>query len=100
MAHIRFFSRSIAVLVRAAAQQIHTTPLFAAGLLLSACTLGPKYAGPPEQQLQALHNAPLVEQRSAITPPPALDYWWRGFNDAQLDTVIERALNQNLDLAA
>ena len=69
-------------------------------LLASACTLGPHYQGPPAADLAPYHNSPLVEQRTAAAPPPPLDTWWSGFNDPELTAIIERALNQNLDLAA
>ena len=33
-------------------------------------------------------------------PSPQLDAWWTGFDDPMLVTVVQRALQQNLDLAA
>jgi len=33
-------------------------------------------------------------------PAPQLDAWWTGFDDPMLVTVVQRALQQNLDLAA
>lgn len=33
-----------------------------------------------------------------LGPAPDLDSWWRAFDDAQLDTLIQRALQQNLAL--
>jgi NodT family efflux transporter outer membrane factor (OMF) lipoprotein len=67
---------------------------------LASCTLGPHYQGPPATALAGYHNASLIEQRTTAPPPPSLDSWWSGFNDAELSTVVERALSQNLDLAA
>jgi NodT family efflux transporter outer membrane factor (OMF) lipoprotein len=72
----------------------------AAVLLASACTLGPRYQGPPPADLAPYHNSALIEQRAASAPAPPLDTWWSGFNDPELTAIIERALNQNLDLAA
>jgi NodT family efflux transporter outer membrane factor (OMF) lipoprotein len=74
--------------------------LVTATLFVSACTLGPKYPGPPAGELAALHNRALVEQRTSSLPAPPLDRWWSGFNDPELTVIIERALHQNLDLAA
>jgi len=37
--------------------------------------------------------------RSSRSAPP-LDHWWTGFNDPMLVTVVQRALNENLDLDA
>ena len=31
---------------------------------------------------------------------PALDTWWEGFGDPELTRILQRALDQNLDLAA
>jgi outer membrane protein TolC len=65
---------------------------------LTACLVGPDYAA-PRAQLAAFHNltdASISQGRS--TPP--LDRWWTGFNDPMLVTVVQRALDQNLDLAA
>jgi len=72
----------------------------ALGLLLGACAVGPNYVK-PESKLIPFHNkveAP-APQTAAFTPPP-LDSWWTGFNDPMLVTVVQRALDQNLDLAA
>ena len=35
-----------------------------------------------------------------MLPAPSLDKWWTGFNDPALTKIVERALSQNLDLAA
>jgi NodT family efflux transporter outer membrane factor (OMF) lipoprotein len=68
-------------------------------LLLSGCTVGPRYR-PPTATLQPFHNAPSIESRSAPLSAPPLDVWWTGFQDAELNKVVQRALDQNLDLAA
>ncbi len=63
---------------------------------LTACAVGPDYTA-PKTALAPFHNAAYVSgSRSA----PPLDHWWTGFNDPMLVTVVQRALNQNLDLAA
>lgn len=41
-----------------------------------------------------------MDARSTGKPVPSLDTWWTGFNDSQLVRIIQRALDQNLDLAA
>ncbi len=65
-------------------------------LLLEACAVGPNYK-PPATQLAPFHNqAPAASTASA----PSLDRWWTGFNDPMLVTIVQRALDQNLDLAA
>ncbi|MFT4113629.1 TolC family protein, partial [Silvibacterium sp.] len=67
--------------------------------LLSGCTVGPKYH-PPTVQLQPFHNAPAVDARTGTLPAPPLDQWWTGFQDPELTKIVQRALDQNLDLAA
>src|SRR5260370_13119646 len=37
--------------------------------------------------------------REAVRPAPQLDTWWTGFDDPELTRIVERVLNQNLDLA-
>lgn len=92
------------------------------GVLLTACTLGPNFSRPdaklpahwPQGALQlpaepASASAPMapipaptaLPAVSAVTESPAdLIRWWRRFNDAELDSLIERALRGNLDLRA
>src|SRR5260370_38894599 len=67
--------------------------IFAAG-----CTVGPRY-GKPVTAVQPFHNAPSIESRQAVLPAPKLDTWWTGFDDPELTRIVERVLNQNLDLA-
>jgi NodT family efflux transporter outer membrane factor (OMF) lipoprotein len=66
-------------------------------LALEACAVGPNYVK-PETALAPFHNAAPVVQATAAPVP--LDSWWTGFNDPVLVTVVQRALDQNLDLAA
>lgn len=70
--------------------------LAAAALLAGGCkTVGPDYA-PPEIDTPAAYTPrPGVAQ----APEIALQTWWRSFNDATLDSLIERARQNNLDLA-
>ncbi len=79
--------------------------------LLSGCTVGPSYRGPPNSDLHAFHNVPAsppdraasgsgASDRAASDPSASLDSWWTAFHDPVLSQIIDRALNQNLDLAA
>ncbi len=72
------------------------------GLLLStalaACTVGPDYTA-PKTELAPFHNAAYVTSAQGQSAPP-LDRWWTGLNDPMLVKVVQRALNQNLDLDA
>jgi NodT family efflux transporter outer membrane factor (OMF) lipoprotein len=66
-------------------------------LLLEGCSVGPRYKA-PTPALAPFHNHIDVPADKAASAPP-LDRWWTGFNDPMLVTVVQRALNQNLDLA-
>ena len=68
-------------------------------LWLAGCSVGPRYK-PPVVKLQPYVNAPVIGSQNNSSPPPSLDTWWTGFDDAELTKIIERALAQNLDLAA
>jgi len=85
----------------------HANPLLSkiglSGLLLTlalaGCTVGPKYKGPSTTALAPFHNQidDAANDSSSVVP---LDRWWIGFNDPMLATVVQRTLDQNLDLAA
>ncbi len=66
---------------------------------LAGCVVGPRYAK-PTTNLAPFHNLAGVSATKPEFPAPALESWWTGFNDPMLVTVVQRALNQNLDLAA
>jgi NodT family efflux transporter outer membrane factor (OMF) lipoprotein len=69
-------------------------------LLLEGCSVGPKYKAPtPVGALAPFHNR-TDASTSKSNETASLDSWWTGFNDPMLVTVVQRALNQNLDLAA
>lgn len=65
--------------------------------LLSACMVGPDYTK-PDPKLASFHNQSVL----APTAPTNIDVdvWWKGFGDPALTGVVQRALEQNLDLAA
>lgn len=66
--------------------------------VLAGCMVGPNYVRPTDT-LQPFHNQ--AASASVTTAPvPPLDRWWTGFGDPELTLVIQRALDQNLDLQA
>ena len=67
-------------------------------ILLGGCSVGPKYKA-PTPALTPFHNS-VDSSAAANASPLPLDRWWTGFNDPKLETVVQRALNNNLDLAA
>jgi len=74
--------------------------LLAAALGAAGCEVGPQYKGPPAQKLAELHNTAIVDRRQTGTPAPQIETWWTGFNDPELTRIVDRALAQNLDIAA
>jgi NodT family efflux transporter outer membrane factor (OMF) lipoprotein len=69
----------------------------ACSLLLTGCSVGPRYKA-PTPALAPFHNR--VDAPPAKDTSATLEQWWTGFSDPMLVTVVQRALDQNLDLAA
>jgi NodT family efflux transporter outer membrane factor (OMF) lipoprotein len=68
-------------------------------LCMSGCAVGPSYRR-PATTLEKLHSAVAVEARPTSAPTAALETWWEGFNDPMLSRLVQKARDQNLDLAA
>jgi NodT family efflux transporter outer membrane factor (OMF) lipoprotein len=68
------------------------------GAILAACAVGPNY-NKPKNDLAPFHNKPTASE-SADAGRESIEQWWTGFNDPMLTEVVQRALTQNLDLAA
>lgn len=67
-------------------------PLLAFTILLSACSLAPRYER-PEQDL------PSQWQNVQLDTPPLNTDWWNRFHDPVLSALVEEALRNNQDLA-
>lgn len=69
----------------------------AAGLLLFAgCMVGPNYQPPSTPVAPAWRELPAA---GFDVEPATLTQWWAEFNDAQLNAIVERAVQSNLDLS-
>lgn len=68
----------------------------AACAVLTACALNTPLPDLHADLPAQWRNAPADSAK--LGPAPNLDSWWRAFDDAQLDTLIQRALKQNLTL--
>ena len=75
------------------------TPLLLAALL-AGCAVGPDYRAPDIAPPFAYHGGTTFAARTGEAAAPALDAWWRGFDDPELARIVDRAIAQNLDLAA
>jgi multidrug efflux system outer membrane protein len=68
---------------------------FASVFLCFGCAVGPNYKRPETSVGSSFVNAPT----NAISPDEAvLATWWKGFNDAKLDSLVQRAITSNYDL--
>ncbi|MDH4873975.1 TolC family protein [Pseudomonas sp. BN515] len=65
---------------------------------LAGCTVGPDYHTPASNLSVPLAGGakPELPMRA---PAPPLEQWWKGFADPVLDGIVQRALDQNLDMA-
>jgi len=63
-------------------------------LLLGACTVGPDYSRPTTPVPKA-YSEP---HSAAALSDAELGSWWKGFGDEELDSLINRAIAQNLDV--
>jgi outer membrane protein TolC len=76
-----------------------SVPLLASVCALSACTLGPNYAGAPSVAPGAVHAASFVRAPAVgIASNPAPNPWWLTLNDPQLNALIAAALAHNPDV--
>lgn len=77
--------------------RLRLSVLLVAGLMLSACSVGPDYR-PPKPVLPASFNS--LQSGSASRPQAMVTNpgWWKSFNDPQLNSLIDRAIAGNLSL--
>src|SRR6202453_1385645 len=77
--------------------------LAAAALVLAGCSVGPSYRTPkpdvPERFAASTQAAPGASSGAAISPAVVdLATWWKSLNDPALDSLVERAVKNNLDI--
>jgi multidrug efflux system outer membrane protein len=65
----------------------------AAGLM-AGCAAGPNYHAPKTSVPAAFADG----SRTNFTPTETVTAWWREFNDAELNRLVEQAVSSNLDL--
>jgi NodT family efflux transporter outer membrane factor (OMF) lipoprotein len=68
---------------------------------LTACAVGPSYRTPkpdvpPSFAAKVVANS--ADSGAQPSPPADLATWWRALNDAELDSLVDRAVKSNLDL--
>ncbi|MGQ9920151.1 MAG: efflux transporter outer membrane subunit [Desulfobacca sp.] len=69
--------------------------------LAAGCAVGPNFV-PPRTEVPETWNAQEVvgaaQESKTVTDPAVLAGWWRSFQDATLTSLVETALETNLDL--
>lgn len=79
---------------------MRTLPLLALALGLSACTVGPNYAGPPKTLSDAPDKTGFRRGGQSANPAaPGVAMWWTQLNDATLTELEGRALAANPTIA-
>jgi len=68
---------------------------FLPAVFLTACAGGPNYKQPQMPVANSFANAPT---NAIAGDEAALAAWWKGFNDARLDSLVDRAITNNHDL--
>ena len=66
-------------------------------LLFSSCSVGPKYASPC-MEIPCDWNSELSDGMDTEKEMPDCFLWWESLNDPLLNSLVERAACQNLDL--
>ena len=78
------------------------TGFIAAALLAGGCTVGPDYHPPEMETPGSYSELPSSAEQAPFSVPvanePDLSRWWLQFGDAELQKLIARALQSNLDL--
>lgn len=70
------------------------------GFVAGGCMVGPDYHR-PEQKMPARWSSPPTTQGSVtVQRPMDVQRWWTVFHDPVLDSLIDRAVQSNLDLEA
>jgi NodT family efflux transporter outer membrane factor (OMF) lipoprotein len=64
-------------------------------VLLAGCAVGPDYREPKLAMPAGWQEA---QQKGVDIRPVELTQWWTSFNDAPLNSLVERAVKSNLDL--
>ncbi len=69
-------------------------------LALTGCSVGPDYHRPAQSTPDRWDIAPTTQASVVLEQPTNLTRWWEQFKDPELNSLIKRAVDRNLDLAA
>lgn len=69
--------------------------------VVTGCTVGPNYGGPPEVASKTSHAATFNRApKDAVSTSPAVAAWWGALGDPELTALIETALAGSPDIRA
>src|SRR5690349_1541904 len=64
------------------------------------CKVGPDYHPPKQPMPKEWELHPTTQASVPVARPVELEHWWTTFDDPTLNSLVRRALDQNLDLKA
>lgn len=81
-------------------KRLNAVMLCASSLFMASCAVGPDYHAPRAAAPAAFVAAPppTVGVAGTTKVQPDLASWWHSFNDPELDSLIDRAIQANPDL--
>jgi multidrug efflux system outer membrane protein len=68
--------------------------------LAGGCAVGPEYHAPDTTMPSHWETPPATQASVTVEEPVQSERWWTTFRDPTLDSLVERAVNTNLDLEA
>src|ERR1700722_10384986 len=72
--------------------------IFVLCLLLAGCAAGPNYKMPKTDVAPTFSEASQTNLQNNLTTNETSVTWWQAFNDAELNSLVERSLASNHDL--
>jgi NodT family efflux transporter outer membrane factor (OMF) lipoprotein len=79
------------------------TGIATAAFVLASCSVGPAYRTPkpdvPDRFVASTRTAPRAASGAAVSPAVLdLANWWKSLDDPELDSLVDRAVKNNLDI--
>lgn len=74
--------------------------LICGALVLTGCEVGPNYIRPATTMPARWESPPTTQASVTVAQPLEVEKWWTTFKDPELDSLVRRAVESNLDLQA
>ncbi len=72
--------------------------LAASAVVFVGCKVGPDYRSPNQPMPTRWQSLPTTQASVLVPEPVQIERWWTTFNDPVLNSLVQRAVNSNLDL--